>query len=323
MRFVVLGAGGIGSVCAGHLAHAGHDVQLVARAPQREAVRERGLRIEGLAGFTTHNVEAVEAAEGPCDVLVVATKTPDTASALERVAGLRPSMALSLQNGVLKTAQLQAAIGSEPVVGAACMIGATRTEPGVAEYTLDGVTAVGELAGKRSARVQDLADAWNAAGLRMRAVDDILAHEWAKQALQAGAAPLAALTHVASHLIFATPELARLLVQMGREVAAVAARLGIELSDDESYGFDMRAIAADPFDEALARVIARGEALAALGKTRIMLSMGQDVRAGRRTEIDETVGHVVAEGDRLGVDVPALRLACELIRGIERANGVR
>ena len=322
MEIVVLGAGGIGSVCAAHFSHAGHRVRLVARGEQLRAVNRDGLRIQGLAELHARP-QAVEEASGACDLVVVATKTPDTAAALERVRGLEPALALSLQNGVRKTAELRQAFGEQPVIGAACMIGATRAAPGVAEYTLDGVTAAGELGAPVSARVAALADAWNAAGLHMRAVDDVLAHEWAKQALQAGAAPLAALTNLASHDIYATPPLARTLVELAREVGAVAAALGIELSPDESYGYDMRAIAAGPLDQAVARIVARGERLKALGKTRIMLSMGQDMRAGRPTEIEETVGHVVAEGDRLGVPVPALRTACDVIRGIEQATGVR
>jgi 2-dehydropantoate 2-reductase len=278
--------------------------------------------VRGLAEFDVP-VEAVETAAGPCDALVLATKTTDTVDALTHVAGLRPGVALSLQNGILKTTQLAEAFGDGPVLGAATMIAATRSAPGVVEYTLDGMTTIGELGAPVSARVEALAAAWNAAGLHMRAVDDILAHEWAKQALQAGAAPLAGLTHLPSHLIWGTPPLARSLVLMVREVAAVAAALGIDLSRDESYGFDMRAIASDPFDEAVARVIARGDELVAAGKTRIMLSMGQDVRAHRPTEIEETAGHVVAEADRLGVPVPTLRMACELIRGLELATGVR
>jgi 2-dehydropantoate 2-reductase len=322
VEIVVLGAGGIGSVCAAHLANAGHRVRLIARGEQLRTVNEHGLRIHGLAELHARP-EAVERAGGACDVLIVATKTPDTEASLATVSDLRPALALSLQNGVLKDAQLAAAFGPGTVIGAACMIGATRTAAGVAEYTLDGVTAVGELDAPAGARVRELAAAWNASGLHMRAVDDVLAHEWAKQALQAGAAPLAALTDLASHDIYATPPLARTLVELAREVGAVAAALGIELSDDESYGYDMRAIVTGPLDAAIAQVIARGEQLAAAGRTRIMLSMGQDMRARRPTEIEETVGHVVAEGDRLGVPVPALRTVYDVIRGIELAAGVR
>ena len=58
----------------------------------------------------------------------------------------------------------------------------------------------------------------------------------------------------------------------------------------------------------------RGEQLVAAGKTDIVVSMLQDVRAGRPTEIEETAGYVVEEADRLGVPVPNLRLLCELVR---------
>jgi 2-dehydropantoate 2-reductase len=322
MDIVVLGAGGIGSTCAAFLARGGHDVRLVARGDHLRVVRKQGLRVSGLAEFTV-DLDAVERASGACDVFVLATKTPDTLAALERVSELRPAVAFSMQNGVLKNAQLADAFGDGPVLGAATMVAASRPRPGAVAYTLDGVTAVGELAGGRSQRVEELAAAWNDSGLKMAAVEDISGHEWAKQALQAGAAPLAALTHQPSHLIWGTPPLARTLVLMVREAASVAAALGVELSTSESYGFDMRAVANEPLEAAIARVIARGEELVATGRTSVILSMDQDMRAGKPTEIEETVGHVVAEADRLGVDVPMLRMACEVIRGIELACGVR
>jgi ketopantoate reductase len=62
------------------------------------------------------------------------------------------------------------------------------------------------------------------------------------------------------------------------------------------------------------RVLRRGEQLVAAGKTEIVVSMLQDVRAGRTTEIEETAGYVVSEADRLGVDVPNLRLLCDIVR---------
>jgi 2-dehydropantoate 2-reductase len=320
MQFVVLGAGGIGSACAAFLARAGHAVRLVARGAHRDAIRTHGLTVTGLADFTV-DVEAVDRASGPCDALVLATKTPDTAAALEAVADLRPRMAFSLQNGIAKDEQLEAAFGREAVLGATTMIGAARTAPGRVELTLDGVTVVGELDGGLSPRVEELAAAWSASGLPMRAVDDIVAHEWAKQALQAGAAPLAALTYLPTYLIYKTPPLAACLVRMAREVVSVAAALGIEPTSYDGYGFDVRRLASAPLEEAVAMVVAAGEALEARGKTDIIVSMSQDVRAGRRTEIEETVGHVVRIAEEVGVDVPVLRFAADAIRGIEVASG--
>jgi 2-dehydropantoate 2-reductase len=196
-------------------------------------------------------------------------------------------------------------------------MGGTRAEPGVVDFTLDAITVIGERDGPISARVEELAARWNASGLAMLAVDDVTPHEWAKQAIQAAVAPLSVLTNLPIHLLWSTPAFASSLAQMIRETAAVAAALGIELSDYEGYGFDVRAAASESHEDATARIMRRGEQLIAAGKTDVVVSMLQDVRAGRRTEIEETVGHVVREGRRLGVPVPTLAFACDVVRGIE------
>lgn len=319
---MILGAGGIGSVVAAHLAKTRHDVTLVARGEHLHAILERGLEVRGLRSFTT-DVDAAETAAGACDLLVVATKTPDTETALASVASLRPAAALSLQNGLLKDRTLTDLFGTERVIGAATMIGASRTAPGVVEQTLDGVTVLGELEGAVTTRVQEIVDAWSRAGLATLAVDDVRSHEWAKQAIQAAVSPLAVMTNLPSHLIWGTRPLAESVVLVVQEVAHVAGALGIELSDFEGYGFDVRAIATESAEAATQRILDRGAALIAAGKTDIIISMLQDVRSGRRTEIDETAGFVVSEAERLGIETPRLSFACEVVRGIEIATGTR
>ncbi len=256
-------------------------------------------------------MHVADSADGVCDAFVLSTKTPDTRAALEAVAGLRPSVSLSLQNGVAKDHELAEVF--DPVVGATTMVGATRTAPGAVAYTLDGATYVG-------AEAAELADAWNATGLQMTVVEDILGHEWAKQALQGPAATLAVASDLPNHLVHL--RLARPFAEALREVAAVARAAGVELAAGEDYGFDVRAMADGSLEDAVARVIRRGEQLVAAGKTEIVVSMLQDVRAGRPTEIEETAGYVVAEADRLGVPVPKLELLCDLVRA-RSGGGVR
>jgi 2-dehydropantoate 2-reductase len=302
MRIVILGGGGIGSIVAAFFARAGHDVTLVTRGAHLDAVRERGIAVTGLAEFTA-DVPVAERADGACDAFVLCTKTPDTRGALEAVRGLAPRLSLSLQNGVAKDHVLAEVF--EPVAGATTMVGATRSAPGAVAYTLDGATYVG-------AEAAELADAWNATGLRMTVVEDILGHEWAKQALQGPAATLAVASDLPNHLVHL--RLARPFAEALREVAAVARAAGVELAAGEDYGFDVRAMADGPLDDAIARVIRRGEQLVAAGRTEIVVSMLQDVRAGRPTEIEETAGYVVKEAGRLGVPVPNLELLCDLVR---------
>ena len=52
-------------------------------------------------------------------------------------------------------------------------------------------------------------------------------------------------------------------------------------------------------------------------------SMLQDVEAGRRTEIETLNGAIVRHADALGIDVPVNRAMVALVRGWERARGLR
>ena len=86
MRFVVLGAGALGSVIAAHLEKAGEHVVLIARGERAKYIKEHGIKITGLSEFTipcTVETDPKEISEA--DVLIVTVKTSDTKSALESV----------------------------------------------------------------------------------------------------------------------------------------------------------------------------------------------------------------------------------------------
>lgn len=90
MRYVIIGAGAIGGTIGGRLFHAGHDVLLVARGAHLRAMREDGLTLRTPDGTLRLAVPVADsaAADVPLradDVLVLATKTQDTAAALEAV----------------------------------------------------------------------------------------------------------------------------------------------------------------------------------------------------------------------------------------------
>jgi 2-dehydropantoate 2-reductase len=87
MRYIVIGAGGVGGTIGGRLAQAGHDVVLVARGPHLDALRTQGgLRLTTPEGTSVIGVPAVS---GPDeveltsdDVLLLAAKTQDAEAAL-------------------------------------------------------------------------------------------------------------------------------------------------------------------------------------------------------------------------------------------------
>ena len=102
MKFVVLGAGALGTVIAAYLARAGKDVALIARGDRAEHLAKKGVTITGLEEFTIE-VEIIDqpATLSAADVLVLATKTYDTAAAIDAVRHMTIGSVFSIQNGVL------------------------------------------------------------------------------------------------------------------------------------------------------------------------------------------------------------------------------
>ena len=319
MRFVILGAGGVGSVIAGHLARIGRDVVMIARPGHAQAVQEKGLQLTGLSDFRVKVPAYSDASHlESADVLLIAVKTKDMERALDGVKHLKIGCVASLQNGVVKNDQMVQACGPDKVVGATTMIGATLVKDGEVNYTLDGITFFGEPDGTRSERVDQIAQAFLDAGLKAAAVENILSIEWTKQAIQNPFAPLAAITRLPVHLVWSSPELAALSVHMFREVAAVADALHITLSEHPAWSlFDQKTLRDASFDEAVSMLVNVGQQVRESGRTHIIPSMLQDVMAGKKTEIGETVGHVFKEGQRLGIPVPYTEFAYRVVKAIE------
>ncbi len=66
MNILVLGAGAIGSVFGGFLAKAGHHVCLIGRHAHLEAIKDRGLIIEGIWGrHVVKNMAGYESLDSP------------------------------------------------------------------------------------------------------------------------------------------------------------------------------------------------------------------------------------------------------------------
>ncbi|WP_369036690.1 ketopantoate reductase family protein [Streptomyces adonidis] len=87
MRYIIIGTGAVGGAIGGRLAGAGHEVVLVARGAQYEALRTHGLRLVTPDGQHTYRLPTVDGPAGlgelrADDVLVLAVKTQDSEGAL-------------------------------------------------------------------------------------------------------------------------------------------------------------------------------------------------------------------------------------------------
>jgi 2-dehydropantoate 2-reductase len=133
MRLVILGAGAIGGVIAGHLARAKREVIAIARGAHLAAIQANGLRVETPDGAFVAPLQAVaKLTEWRADdVLIVAVKTQDLAAAL-RETNAPPSVPIvTMTNGV--EGERIALRYARVVYGGCIMMPATYLIPGTVQ----------------------------------------------------------------------------------------------------------------------------------------------------------------------------------------------
>jgi 2-dehydropantoate 2-reductase len=323
MRVVILGAGALGSVIGAALREGGADVTLIGRTPHVEAVRTRGLTVEGLSGRrTVGGLQAEDDASAvrSGDVLVLATKSYDTRAALAAAAHLRGHIGavLSLQNGGGKDEELIEAFGRGAVVGAVSLVGGEMAAPGVVRHTNNGGNWLGELDGGGSARVAAIATCLEAGGLPVQAVADIRSTTWCKLNQMVPAALLSCLTRLPMHALYMEDGLARLFVSVSREVAAIAPHVGVALEDYP--GFAVKTVCTAPFEAAVESVKTRGRGMLEKRMTGVKVSTLQDLERGKRTEAEHIIGYTSRLAARHRVAAPILDLLYGVLRGMEAAR---
>ena len=201
MKIAVIGAGAVGGYYGARLAQAGHDVTLIARGANLQAIRSNGFRVRSATGDLAVKVraEANPTLVGPVDLVIVAVKTYSSREAFPLVLPLvGPGTAvLSLQNGVDSADELSAVIGRPPMLAGTTYIGATLVEPGIVEHVGTVRRIVfGEAFGERvvTERVSRVCKALVGADIEAEAVADSRIPIWEKFIFLA---PIAGLTAAA------------------------------------------------------------------------------------------------------------------------------
>jgi 2-dehydropantoate 2-reductase len=175
VRFVVLGAGAIGGALGGGLHRAGHDVTLIARGRTEAVLRSSGLTLQ-----TPDADEVLRVPVGTVDdvrdgdVVILAVKSQDTATALEPLAG-RDVTIVCAQNGVANEAA--ALRRFERVYGVFVWLPAQHLDPGVIQIfcaPVQGVLAVGRYPSGADETAAALAAAFTEASADGVVSDDVM-----------------------------------------------------------------------------------------------------------------------------------------------------
>jgi len=186
MRFLVLGAGSLGSYFGGLLLQGGADVSFLVRPKRAAELAEQGLVIKLPDGHLRQRVRTLLAGriDGRYDVVLLACKTYDLESAIEAVAPAlgEDSAILPVLNGIGHITTLADRFGRDRVLGGLTNVAAARSPEGEVirlPGTL-GTTIFGELTGTRTARCADIQHAFAAGGVPTEISDSIIAEMWVK-----------------------------------------------------------------------------------------------------------------------------------------------
>jgi 2-dehydropantoate 2-reductase len=194
MRFVILGAGAVGGTIGGFLADSGRDVVLVARGEHARVLAADGLRLATPSRVIVVRPPVVEDVSeldlDPDDVLILTTKTQDTAGLLTDVAA-RPHAGevtvVCAQNGV-ENERIALRLFSH-VLGCAVMLPAVHLEPGRVDAQgtpYPGMLEIGRYPGGADPTADAVAEGLKAAGFLSTARPDVMRWKYTKLVLNTG-----------------------------------------------------------------------------------------------------------------------------------------
>jgi 2-dehydropantoate 2-reductase len=303
MKILVFGAGALGGFVGGVLSQK-FDVTLYGREDKMLTIRDRGLKITGVTDIfvnpkTAHDPHDIEGQD--FDLIILTVKAYDTDSSLNLIKKIisGETAVLTLQNGLDNEIKIAKAIGEERTIGGVTSHGLTFMEPGHVHHAGVGETKIGEMDGKESKRIKEIANALKAVGIETEVSLKIKKEIWIKGIVNAGINPLTALSRLKNGYLLKVPYLERLLEATCKECIEVAKIKGIDLSDCDAVEKTKN----------VARLTSENKS-----------SMLQDIERGRKTEIDSINGKIVEIGQKHGFETPINSTLVSLIKGIEEGR---
>jgi 2-dehydropantoate 2-reductase len=304
MRVVIVGAGAVGGYYGARLAHAGHDVTMIVRGANLEAIRTHGLRVRSGGDELVAQVRAESdpSRVGPVDLVIIAVKTYSNQQALPLVPPLigAGTSVLTLQNGVDSADELSAVVGQTPVLAGTTYIAATLVEPGVVEHVGTVRRIVfGEAFGERMVtdRVSRIREALAGADIQAEAAADSRVPIWEKFIFLAPIAGLTAAARLPIGPVWAQPAFRQAFDQAMAEVEALARHAGVPVAADVRAQ-KLRYLDASP--------------------PTMRSSMMVDITSGRPLELEALMGTVVRRGLAAGIPTPVMATLYGILKPFER-----
>ena len=315
MKICIIGAGSIGGLLGARLAHAGHEVNLIARGAHLAAMRASGLKLRSKEESLALRVNASDnvAGLGRQDAVFITLKAYSIADMLPRLTPLMDSQTVVIPaiNGIPwwyfykeggrfdgepvacidPGGSVLRSLDCGRILGCVVHVAAEVVKPGVIEHTAGRRFILGEPDGSLSERAERVAAVLEEAGLEAPLSERIRDDVWTKLIGNLAFNPICALTAARMDQAMNNPA----IIELTRTVMSEGMRVG------EAYGAKLGITIEERLH--MARRIGNAK-----------VSMMQDLERGRPIESEAIVGAVCEFARRAGVPTPATDLICTLIR---------
>ncbi|NYT37606.1 2-dehydropantoate 2-reductase [Allopusillimonas soli] len=306
-RVAIVGCGAMGSVYAGLMADAGHEVHAVTLwADHAQAMAREGIRVSGASGDRRARLASASTTTdgiGVCDLAIIAAKAYDVESAAQATVPLvgAGTVVQTIQNGLGSPERVALHVpASRMAVGIVGGYGASLVEPGHVHHNGREVTWFGKYTDLPDEQLAQSADIWRSAGFEVALHEDVQSMVWKKLIMNVAYSGSSCVTGLTIGQIIHNPDAWRIARACSEEAVAVAAALGIDLGLDDPIGH-VRHLGGRIPD-------ARP-------------SMLLDAIAGRRGEIDAINGSIPRLGAPLGVPTPVNDVIVGIVKARESRLG--
>jgi 2-dehydropantoate 2-reductase len=300
MKIAIVGTGAMGSVYAGLLCKAGHEVWAIDTSVEHiKAIASNGLSVTGASG--NYVVGDLRTGRDPrdagiCDVWVIATKAPEVDEAAAAIAPLLEpdNIVMAFQNGLGAGERVASRIPEQHIlIGIAEGFGSSIPEPGHVHHEGMRMIRIGEMSGGISERVQRIETVWHEAGFNVKAFSNITLMIWEKFLCNVTlSAPCAAFDMTVGELM-ANPDCWRVALGCTAEAYELGMTKGVRFSFDDPVRYVTAFAATIP---------------------NASPSMRLDHLARRPSEIDVINGQVVTMSNEFGLMAPYNEALCAVLR---------
>jgi 2-dehydropantoate 2-reductase len=322
-KFLIFGAGAIGTYLGGSLALHGFPVVFLERPAVAKELKQRGLRLT----LANHDYQVADPqiafsieealALGPYHAAIFALKSYDTEPAVQSLASCSAEIPpiLCLQNGVDNEAIIAAGLGKEKVIPGTVTSAIGRRASG--DIILERFRGIGVAAGHPISA--SLVSALNTAGLNARLYPDAASMKWSKLLANLLSNATSAILGMTPAQIFANLDLYRIEIEQLREALDVMVAQKIQVIDLPGTPVRALAFAARFLPPAFSRPLLIKAVSGGRGGK--MPSFHIDLHSGsRRTEVEYLNGAVARAGEKWKVPTPVNQVLTELLQALSNSE---